>query len=141
MLDKMTARLNFHSDALVLRAERQRILASNIANADTPNFVARDFNFAKTLKAATEGPSPTTEAMRRASVTHSGHMQLPTLSFAAQRDKRLAYTLTAMPALDDNTVDMDRERANFSDNAVRYEASLRFLNGASRTMISAITGQ
>lgn len=141
MLNKMTARLDFHSDALVLRAERQRILASNIANADTPNFVARDFDFPEALRKATRGPSPTDEAMRRASVTDSRHMQLPTLGFAADRNKRLAYTLTAMPAMDDNTVDMDRERANFADNAVRYEATLRFLNGANRTMLSAITGQ
>ena len=45
MLNKMTGRLDFHSDALLLRAERQRVLASNIANADTPGYVARDFNF------------------------------------------------------------------------------------------------
>ena len=52
MLNKMTSRLDFHSDALLLRAERQRVISSNIANADTPGYVARDFNFAKTLQAA-----------------------------------------------------------------------------------------
>jgi flagellar basal-body rod protein FlgB len=56
MLDKMTGGLNFHSNALVLRAERQRMLSSNIANADTPGYVARDFNFREALMAATSGP-------------------------------------------------------------------------------------
>lgn len=52
-----------------------------------------------------------------------------------------AQKITTQPALDNNTVDMDRERANFVDNAVRYEATLRFINGSSRTLLSAITGQ
>ena len=141
MLDKMTGHLNFHSDALLLRAERQRVLSSNIANADTPGYVARDFDFAKTLKAATAAPSPAQQAMRAASTTHSSHLQLPTASFAADKEGRLGYSHPSQPALDNNTVDLDRERANFVDNAVRYEATLRFLNGQSKTMLSAITGQ
>ena len=55
MLDKMTQRLDFHGNALMLRAERQRVIASNIANADTPGYVARDFQFADALRAATDG--------------------------------------------------------------------------------------
>lgn len=58
MLDKMTERLDFQSKALVLRAERQRAIASNIANADTPGYVARDFNFREALTSATAGPRP-----------------------------------------------------------------------------------
>ena len=54
MLDKMTQRLDFHGNALMLRAERQRVIASNIANADTPGYVARDFQFADALRAATD---------------------------------------------------------------------------------------
>ena len=53
----------------------------------------------------------------------------------------LAYSTHSQPSLDRNTVDLDRERAAFSDNSVRYEAALRFLNGSSKTMLSAITGQ
>src|SRR5256885_12164485 len=70
MLDKMTERLDFQSKALVLRAERQRAIASNIANADTPGYVARDFNFREALTAVTSGPSP----MTLASVSQGGHI-------------------------------------------------------------------
>lgn len=141
MLNKMTGRLDFHSDALLLRAERQRVLSSNIANADTPGYVARDFNFAKTLRAATEGGSSVQQSLQAASTTHSNHMPLPTASFGKDGKGPLGYSLASQPSLDNNTVDLDRERANFVDNAVRYEATLRFLNGTSKTMLSAITGQ
>ena len=57
MLDKMTNQLNFHGNALLLRAERQRAIASNIANADTPGYVARYFKFGDALREATTGPS------------------------------------------------------------------------------------
>ena len=141
MLNKMTGRLDFHSDALLLRAERQRVLASNIANADTPGYVARDFNFAKTLQAAQGDNGSVRQALQAASTTHSQHMPLPTEKFGTDSKGRLGYSLTSQPSLDNNTVDLDRERANFVDNAVRYEATLRFLNGQSKTMLSAITGQ
>lgn len=141
MLNKMTGRLDFHSDALLLRAERQRVLASNIANADTPGYVARDFNFAKTLQAAQGENGSVRQALQAASTTHSQHMPLPTEKFGTDGKGRLGYSLTSQPSLDNNTVDLDRERANFVDNAVRYEATLRFLNGSAKTMLNAITGQ
>ena len=141
MLNQMTGRLDFHSDALLLRAERQRVLASNIANADTPGYVARDFNFAKTLQAAQGENGSVRQALQAASTTHSQHMPLPTEKFGTDGKGRLGYSLTSQPSLDNNTVDLDRERANFVDNAVRYEATLRFLNGSAKTMLTAITGQ
>ncbi|MRT20660.1 flagellar basal body rod protein FlgB [Comamonas sp. CAH-2] len=141
MLNKMTGRLDFHSDALLLRAERQRVLASNIANADTPGYVARDFNFAKTLQAAQGDNGSVRQALQAASTTHSQHMPLPTEKFGTDSKGRLGYSLTSQPSLDNNTVDLDRERANFVDNAVRYEATLRFLNSSAKTMLTAITGQ
>ena len=141
MLNKMTGRLDFQSDALLLRAERQRVISSNIANADTPGYVARDFNFAKTLRAAQGDNSSVRQALQAASTTHAQHMPLPTEKFGNDGKGRLGYSLTSQPSLDNNTVDLDRERANFVDNAVRYEATLRFLNGSAKTMLSAITGQ
>ena len=68
------------------------------------------------------------------------HSPSPTLPSSSTSDK-LATTVQTQPSLDKNTVDMDRERANFTDNAVRYEATLRFLNGQAKTMLSAIQGQ
>ena len=154
MLDKMTNQLGFQGNALILRAERQRIIASNIANADTPGYVSRDFDFAKTLREATEsgassvvknlatdgtGPavSTATSDPRHFRATTTGSGSASTLSGAS----KLGYAVQTQPALDNNSVDLDRERANFVDNAVRYEATLRFINGNAKTMLSAIQGQ
>ncbi|MGE5330318.1 MAG: flagellar basal body rod protein FlgB [Nitrospirota bacterium] len=142
MLDKMTNRLDFHGNALILRGERQRILASNIANADTPGYVGRDMHFTDALREANASgsllPKPS-DAQTGGSNQH--HIPLsPTLPSSSTSDK-LGYTVQTQPSLDKNTVDMDRERANFTDNAVRYEATLRFLNGQAKTMLSAIQGQ
>ena len=147
MLDKMTNRLDFHGNALLLRAERQRAIASNIANADTPGYAARDFNFAQAMRDAT-GSSAGNSAARLASggagasgTTDARHIPLPASGAGAGSQSTLGYAMQTQPSLDNNTVDLDRERANFVDNAVRYEATLRFLNGQSKTMLSAIQGQ
>lgn len=137
MLNKMTERLDFQSEALLLRAERQRAIASNIANADTPGYVARDFNFREALMAATSGPKPLTLA----STTAAGHIPLQAQMSDEALKAKLGYSVNSQPSLDSNTVDLDRERANFVDNAVRYEATLRFINGQVKTMLSAIQGQ
>lgn len=134
MFDRLTHSLNFQSDALRLRAERQRLLASNIANADTPGYVARDMDFAGALRQLTQ----TAPAAVTPSTTASGHLPA-TASGRLPTD--LQYAQAAQSNLDRNSVDMDRERANFADNAVRYEATLRFINGSVRTALSAITGQ
>lgn len=137
MLNKMTERLDFQSEALLLRAERQRAIASNIANADTPGYVARDFNFREALMAASSGP----QAMTQASTTAAGHIPLQAQMSGEALKAKLGYAVNSQPSLDNNTVDLDRERANFVDNAVRYEATLRFINGQAKTMLSAIQGQ
>lgn len=137
MLDRLTSTLNFQSEALVLRAERQRLLASNIANADTPGYVARDMDFAAALRQATgagQAAAGTTLA-----TTAPGHIAPNPAD--AHATATLNYALPAQTNLDGNSVDMDRERANFVDNTVRYEATLRFINGSVKTMLSAITGQ
>ena len=138
MLDKLTQRLDFHGNALLLRSERQRAIASNIANADTPGYVARDFKFADAMRAASEAQAP--GAMRQQSVSDPRHIPLPAAG-SGTSDSALGYSLQTQPSLDRNTVDMDRERAAFVDNAVRYEATLRFINGGAKTMLSAIQGQ
>ena len=93
MFNKITANLNFQTDALVLRAERQRLISSNIANVDTPGYVARDFDFAKTLKAATEGESSVQEQMRILSTTDAEHIPVPTLDLGQDTDRRVGYSL------------------------------------------------
>jgi flagellar basal-body rod protein FlgB len=134
MLNRLTETLNFQTQALVLRSERQRLIASNIANADTPGYVAREMDFASALRQATgESAGPP-----RAAVTAAGHRQ-PTVGPLAET--ALRYATASQTNLDRNTVDMDRERASFADNSVKYEASLRFINGSVRTMLDAIKGQ
>ena len=156
MLDKMTNQLNFHGNALVLRGERQRAIASNIANADTPGYVARDFKFGDALREATGMTSSatgapgaavtrlvTSGAYGTAGTTDPHHIPLPTVNSSSSIDRQgaLGYAVQTQPSLDNNSVDLDRERANFVDNAVRYEATLRFINGNAKTMLSAIQGQ
>ncbi len=137
MFDKLTGTLDFHGKALVLRAERQRTIASNIANADTPGYAARDFDFKAALAEATGQRQ--TLAPAAAAASHPRH--LPLGPREASLGSNLGYAAQTQPALDNNSVDLDRERAAFVDNAVRYEATLRFMNGYSRTILSAITGQ
>ncbi|MCL4744220.1 MAG: flagellar basal body rod protein FlgB [Burkholderiaceae bacterium] len=136
MLDRLTANLQFQAQALSLRAERQRVLAGNIANADTPGFQARDFDFAKALSAAGAGAS----LPRSTTVTDTRHLKVAA-GGAQAGGADLVYRLPEQARLDGNTVDMDRERANFADNSVRYEATLRFINGNVRTILSAIRGE
>jgi flagellar basal-body rod protein FlgB len=134
MLNQLTNAIDFHGQALSLRSERQRLISSNIANADTPGYVARDFKFADALREAT-GPTPTAGAM---ATTSSAHIAGGT---NMRSDPNLLYAAPSQTNLDRNTVDMDRERANFVDNSVKYEATLRFINGNVRTMLDAIKGQ
>ncbi|MBZ9556999.1 MULTISPECIES: flagellar basal body rod protein FlgB [Modicisalibacter] len=124
MIDKLDGALRFHQEALNLRAERQKVLASNIANADTPNYKARDFDFAGELSRVMEQGRSTQGGLALAT-TSSRHIP-------AQAPSRgsldLQYRVPDQPSLDGNTVDMDRERSNFADNAVRYEAGLTVMN-------------
>ena len=144
MFAQLTQGMDFQSKALVVRAERQRLIASNIANADTPGYAGRDINFKEAMADAL-GASQTVKltpasTSSQGSGTHPAH--LPLQSKTGTIDSHgLAYTTQTQPSMDANSVDLDRERSNFVDNAVRYEATLRFINGHSKTMLSAIQGQ
>ena len=146
MLANITSGLDFHSKALVLRAERQRVIASNIANADTPGYVARDLNFKEAMNEATgSGLSARTSLPQGRSndgTSNPRHIPLSGSTVGSLgAGNNLAYTAQTQPSLDGNTVDLDRERANFADNSVRYEATLRFINGSAKGLLSAIQGQ
>lgn len=134
MSSRLTDTLNFQAQALTLRSERQRLLASNIANADTPGYQAREMNFAQALREAT-GQTPPPLGL---AATAAGHLSPPTGAATAEG---LTYATAAQTNLDGNSVDMDRERASFADNSVKYEATLRFINSGVRTMLDAIKGQ
>ena len=134
MISRLTESLDFHAQALSLRAERQRIIASNIANADTPGYQARDFDFATALRNATGGAAGRTGSI--ASDVGAGMMNPG--GPGARPQPALRYAVPAQTNLDSNSVDMDRERAAFADNSVKYESTLRFINGSVRTMLDSM---
>ncbi len=145
MLDRLTSKIDFHGKALSLRADRQQVLSSNLANADTPGYKARDFNFASVLaqqagEAGKAGlaPAGSTSVLK----TDQRHMSGTGVNKeSAVSLTTLKYRTADQASLDGNTVNMDVERANFAENSLRYEASLRFINGNVRKILSAIRGE
>jgi flagellar basal-body rod protein FlgB len=138
MINRLTDSLDFHSQALSLRAERQRVIASNIANADTPGYKARDFDFAASLRAATAGTSADTggsvAGLRGLGEGIAQNVMAP----SGVNPPALRYAMPSQTNLDSNTVDMDRERSAFVDNSVKYESTLRFINSSVKTTLDAM---
>jgi len=126
----------FQARALELQSQRGRVLASNIANADTPNYKARDFDFQQALSEAVQGVA--TPGRLPVARTHAAHLGG---AGADAGTPPLLYRAPLQSAVDGNSVDLDIERANFAENSVRYEATLRFLNGQFKQMSTAINGQ
>jgi flagellar basal-body rod protein FlgB len=135
MLNRLTSTIDFQAQALLLRSDRQRLIAGNIANADTPGFRSRDFDFKAALQAATSALSGAGDN-RLGEPIARGASGLETAPGAT--DPTLRFGAPAQTNLDSNTVDMDRERASFADNSVRYEATLRFINGSLRSLQDAM---
>ncbi|MBK9493608.1 MAG: Flagellar basal body rod protein FlgB [Alphaproteobacteria bacterium ADurb.BinA280] len=132
MNDPNSSVFGIHGAALSLRQERLKVLASNIANADTPNYKARDIDFAAALKRATEAQTPSetlSPAQAGASITEPSGEPFG-----------LMYRLPLQPSLDGNTVDAEYEHASFARAAVEYRASLNFVDGRVRKLMTAITG-
>lgn len=137
MIGKLDEALHFHQSALRLRSERQQVLASNIANADTPNYKARDIDFTSALKQAlSQGPAQAGGLAR----TSPAHIAASAGSTTAS-GVPLLYRNSAQGSVDGNTVDMDAERNQFADNALRYEASVTFAGGELKKLLAAIQGQ
>jgi flagellar basal-body rod protein FlgB len=137
MLDKISGTLSTQGTALQLRARRQEVISSNIANADTPNYKAADFDFSKALQGAlSKGGANAADGLQKTRAGHIGGSGIgrSSLEIATQ------YRNANKPALDNNTVDMDVERANFADNTLKYEAASRALSGTIKTMQTAING-
>ena len=133
MVSKLDNAFSVQQQALGLRAYRQQVLAGNIANADTPNYKARDFDFATALKEATSGRSGGNLALATTSPRHlSGGVEAG--------PARLMYRTPAQSSADGNTVEMDVERAQFSDNAIQYDAGLTFLTSQIKMLMAAVQG-
>lgn len=126
--------LGIHAQAMQLRSQRAEVLAQNLANADTPNYKARDIDFRAVLEQAHRANE---QAALPASTTHANHLPLPGATAA---EPLLLYRQPHQASLDGNTVETQKEHAEFMDNAVRYQASLQFLGGRLRTLLSAIRG-
>ena len=124
---------SIHDDALLLRGQRSSILASNIANVDTPNYKARDIDFGAVLRSASREQS---EQVVMAS-THRDHLA-PSSSVT---EPVLQYRNPLHPSLDGNTVDAHVEQAKFAENAMLYQTSFTFLNGKVNGLMKALKGE
>lgn len=126
--------LGVHPAALTFRSERSSVLAANIANSGTHGYRARDFDFQKALQ------------------SQMGKQQVAPVTIEATHDKHiratgtndyggLLYRVPTRFSTNDNTVEADVEQAAFAENALRYQASLQFLNGSISGLRKAITGK
>ncbi|HIB62523.1 MAG TPA: flagellar basal body rod protein FlgB [Methylococcaceae bacterium] len=120
--------LGVHEQALNLRQMRSTVLASNIANADTPHYQARDFNFYTLLN------DMETQSIRS---THNHHIDFSKNAL----DLGLKYRIPTIPSIDGNTVESDTENNLFADNSMRYQATLTFLNQRIRGVLTALKGE
>jgi len=126
--------LGIHAQALTLWGRRNEVLAANIANSDTPNYKARDIDFAATL-------GRTRANSLHMTTTHSAHQSVGGAGGGAGRNGELLYRIPHQPSLDGNSVEADVEQAKFGENALRYQASLMFISGRMRSLRAAIAGR
>ena len=127
--------LKFGEAALKLRSLRHELLSSNLVNADTPHYKARDIDFQSVLMQRLSGHSSISSVSLDR--THQGHFQMA----SSVRSPQQMFRVGVQPSLDGNTVDPDLERGQFVKNAFFTEAALSFLGSTLRTRLSAITGQ
>jgi len=121
-----------HEAALNLKAQRAEVLANNLANADTPNFKARDIDFDKAFKVAVSNQQ---SGLRR---THANHID----SHIGGEIPGLSYRIPLQPDTGDgNSVEAQVEQTKFAENAMQYQASLTFLSGRIKGLLSAIKGE
>ena len=119
-----------HARALALRAERMQVLASNLANADTPGYKARDLDFAEALSGASNAALP---------LATSNAAHLPADGDAAA-EPLAKYRIPLQPSLDGNTVDAPMDQARYAENALGYQMSLTFVNQRIASLLTAISG-
>jgi flagellar basal-body rod protein FlgB len=133
----LNAYLGIEPDALKVYAQRAEVLAANLANADTPGYLARDIDFRAALAAAgSQGGAlePATTSPDDLTATTSGETSVSTQQF-------LKYRVPLAPSLDGNTVDSQMEESQFAQNTVRFQAALTFLENRFSELTTAIVGQ
>jgi len=134
MVDRISEDLGFFQQAIRLRQQRQEVLAANIANADTPNYKARDFNFSQALQEAVSGQEKRLPDTSLA-LTSARHIPAQAVSTGPVD---LKYRQPLQPSLDGNTVDMDVERVQFADNTTRYQADLTIISQRIKGLMAAL---
>lgn len=123
--------LGIHDNALLVRAERSQILANNLANADTPHFKARDIDFQAILRGEVE-------RSKSLAVDRTDNAHIPG---RMREEGELLYRFPYQPSIDDNTVDPNVEKAQFTKNSIDYSSSFDFLNRKFRGLDGALRGQ
>lgn len=123
--------LGLHPQALFTRTQRAEVLANNIANADTPGYKARDFDFVSALQ--TEHAKST--SLKTTHTAHQSGFEMPAIN------SDLQYRNSLQPSIDGNTVDSLIEQAEFMRNSLKFQASFTFLNGKFSGLTRAIKGQ
>jgi flagellar basal-body rod protein FlgB len=141
MLNKLDAALSFHQNALRVRGQRQELIAANIANADTPNYKARDIDFNAVMKNAVANINDqqfqNAQSLEKTSGLHLNGIRQNSTS-TNNISAQTMFRPIVQGSVDGNTVDMDVERNQFADNAIRYEASLTMLNNELKKMTAAL---
>lgn len=120
-----------HEQALLLRSQRSELLANNLSNADTPNYKARDLDFKALL--SQEGERLHSQGLEITDPRHIGS--------GGPLEANLLYRVPLQPSIDGNSVDTQIEQAEFMRNALGYQASLQFLSGRIKGLMSAIKGE
>ena len=129
MTNNLKQQFEVFSNSLGLRNKKNEILASNIANAATPNYKARDFDFETELARALSVGSLKTSS--------EGHIALATKNLP----NKIQYRKPLQPSMDGNTVELQVEQMEFAENSVRYQTTLNFINSKLSGLMGAIRGE
>lgn len=124
--------LGINEDALILRTQRAEVLANNIANADTPNYKARDIDFGAALSGAQNS------MQLKQNITHAGHQ---TQLLIPDNSQTLLYRESIQPSIDGNTVDLQQEMARYTENGIHFQGSFEILNNSFKGLAKAIKGE
>lgn len=126
--------LGIHEKALSFRTQRAEVLANNIANADTPNYKARDLDFKALLQQQVENSKGTFHA----NLTNPRHIAAEGASLF---DESLKYRIPFQPSIDQNTVDLQQEQSTYTENSMQFQASFTMLNSKFKGLVAALRGE